>query len=124
MNNNKIIKTGIILMLIAVVLGAFLSHYFQELLSEKQIRSFETGIRYQLFHGLTIIILAFNRKKINSFNQISYLFIAGICFFSFSIYLLSFKDFMLFPIEKIWFITPLGGLLLIIAWFKLFFSIK
>jgi uncharacterized membrane protein YgdD (TMEM256/DUF423 family) len=122
--NKNIIKLAIAFMCMAIILGAFLKHALNDYLSPQQLSSFETGIKYQLIHSLSILIIGFNHTKVKSYQFICLLFFVGICFFSFSIYLLSCKEILNFSIDKIWIITPLGGLFFIVAWIKLFFSIK
>ena len=125
MTIDKYIKAAVFLAATAVTLGALGAHTLKELISESQLHSFETGVRYQLFHAITLLILSLNNKKINRHLKKSLrLMIAGVCLFSFSIYLLSIKDLINVPIKLLAPITPLGGVLLICGWLILFISIK
>jgi uncharacterized membrane protein YgdD (TMEM256/DUF423 family) len=125
MTTENSIKIAILFCLSAVILGAFGAHALKEMLSESQLSSFQTGIRYQFFHGLTILILSFNMnyftKRLSSIIKIMS---AGIILFSFSIYLLNIQDLVGFSMSYLGPITPIGGLLLITSWIGLFFSIK
>ena len=125
MTTENSIKIAILFCLSAVILGAFGAHAFREVLSESQISSFQTGVRYQFFHGLAILVLSFN---INYFtdrlSSIIKIMSAGIILFSFSIYLLNIQDLIGFSMSYLGPITPIGGLLLITSWTMLFFSIK
>ena len=125
MTTENSIKIAILFCLSAVTLGAFGAHALKEVLSESQLNSFQTGIRYQFFHGLAILILSFNMNyftdKLRSIFKIMY---AGIILFSFSIYLLNIQDLVGFSMSYLGPITPIGGLLLITSWIGLFFSIK
>ena len=125
MTTENSIKIAILFCLSAVILGAFGAHALKEMLSESQLSSFQTGVRYQFFHGLTILILSFNMnyftKKLSSIIKIMS---AGIILFSFSIYLLNIQDLVGFSMSYLGPITPIGGLLLITSWIGLFFSIK
>ena len=56
----KFIYISILFCLTAIILGAFGSHLLKEILSKNKLTSFETGIRYQMFHGLTILMLSLN----------------------------------------------------------------
>ena len=94
--NKSTIKIGIILMITSIVLGAFFKHSISEILTVKQIQSFDTGIRYQMIHALALIIIGFNSDEIKSEKLISSLFIIGIVCFSFSIYLLSCQQLLAF----------------------------
>lgn len=125
MTTENSIKIAILFCLSAVILGAFGAHALKEVLSESQLSSFQTGVRYQFFHGLTILILSFNMnyftKRLSSIIKIMS---AGIILFSFSIYLLNIQDLVGFSMSYLGPITPIGGLLLITSWIALFFSIK
>ena len=125
MTTENSIKIAILFCLSAVILGAFGAHALKEVLSESQISSFQTGVRYQFFHGLTILILSFNMnyftKRLSSIIKIMS---AGIILFSFSIYLLNIQDLVGFSMSYLGPITPIGGLLLITSWIGLFLSIK
>jgi uncharacterized membrane protein YgdD (TMEM256/DUF423 family) len=125
MTTENSIKIAILFCLSAVILGAFGAHSLKEVLSENQLSSFQTGVRYQFFHGLTILILSFNMnyftKRLSSIIKIMSV---GIILFSFSIYLLNIQDLIGFSMSYLGPITPIGGLLLITSWIGLFFSIK
>ena len=54
----KILITGAILGCLAVILGAFGAHGLKNILSVDQINSFETGIRYQMYHALLLLFVA------------------------------------------------------------------
>ncbi len=125
MTIDKFIKVAIFFAVTAVALGALGAHALKEILTENQLHSFETGVRYQFFHALAILFLALNTEKFNpKLNRSLYLMTIGICCFSFSIYLLSLQDILGFSLSFLGPITPIGGLLLISAWIMLFFSIK
>lgn len=104
---------GLILILLAIVLGAFGAHFLKNHLTISQLASFETGVRYQLTGGLFLLIIGLNQNKFSfNLNKILACFFIGICMFSISIYglnLLSNYSIVKFlgPI------TPLGGLLMI-----------
>lgn len=125
MTTENSIKMAILFCLSAVILGAFGAHALKEVLSESQLSSFQTGIRYQFFHGLAILILSLNSKQFtNRLSNIIKIMSAGIILFSFSIYLLNIQDLVGFSMSYLGPITPIGGLLLITSWTGLFFSIK
>ena len=125
MTTENSIKIAILFCLSAVILGAVGAHSLKEVLSESQLSSFQTGIKYQFFHGLAILILSFNMnyftKRLSSIIKIMS---AGVILFSFSIYLLNIQDLIGFSMSYLGLITPIGGLLLITSWIGLFFSIK
>ncbi len=125
MSTNNIIRISIILIIISIILEAFSSHYLNKVLLEKQISSINIGIRYQLFHSLSLIVICLNKKKFNKhLNKSLYLMLLGTIFFCFSIYLLNFNSYVEIPLFILGPITPIGGILLIFSWIVLIFSIK
>lgn len=104
-----------ILGLVSVAMGAFGAHALKDILEPEALQSYETGVRYMMVHALALLFLnnstALEQK---TKNTLSSLFIVGIVFFSGSIFAIQLK---LVDASSIWFITPLGGLLLISGWF-------
>jgi len=122
---NKYFKVGVIFAFLSVILGAFGAHLLKDLLSETELSSFKTGVRYQMFHALGIIILSLNKDKfINKLNRVLQIMSFGIVLFSLSIYLLSLQNILNISQALLSVITPLGGLFLITSWMLLFFSVK
>ncbi len=114
-------------MAMAVVLGALGAHALEALISPEQLDSFKTGVRYQAWHSLALIILGFSGIQLlgkKSFKVLTILFIGGIIFFSISIYLLSTRELLGIESWKSFLgpITPIGGLLLISGWLFLGFQ--
>ena len=104
-----------VLGIITIALGAFGAHALKTKLTIEGLESFETAVRYQMYH--VILLLFVNTHKgftMQQKNTISWLFFIGILFFSGSIYLIQLTE---ISAKSIWFITPLGGLLLILGWF-------
>ncbi len=120
----RIIASGAILGMIAIILGAFGAHALKKVLSIDQLVTFETGVRYQMYHALFLLFIgnydALSQKKQKA---IYYLVLTGVALFSGSIYLLATNSLTSFDFKIIGFVTPIGGLLLIIAWFVLLTSI-
>jgi uncharacterized membrane protein YgdD (TMEM256/DUF423 family) len=107
----------------AVILGAFGAHALAEQLSPESLKSFETGVKYQMYHALLMIILGFNAKATTSlYKFIFYLLVFGVIFFSGSIYFLSTNTISSFDFSVIALVTPLGGTLLIISWILILIS--
>ncbi|MGK0412913.1 MAG: uncharacterized membrane protein YgdD (TMEM256/DUF423 family) [Polaribacter sp.] len=103
--------------LTAVVLGAFGAHALKETLTPNQLQSFETAVRYQMYHVIILLFLnTYDGVSEKQKNTISYLFFAGILFFSGSIYLIQLTS---VTAASIWFVTPLGGLFFIIGWISM-----
>jgi len=115
--NKTIFTTACVLGLLAVVLGAFGAHGLQQLVDAKSVASFETGVRYQMYHVFLLFALGLlpaiaERTK----RTVFYFLISGVALFSFSIYLLAINSLFEFDFKMIAFITPIGGALLIAAW--------
>ncbi|VAW16355.1 FIG00018398: hypothetical regulator [hydrothermal vent metagenome] len=115
--NRTILLTGTLFGLLAVVFGAFGAHGLKDLIDADAIQTFETGVRYQMYHALFLLVLGSMTQLPESSKKLVYYFIvAGIFMFSFSIYLLATNSLTGFDFKTIGFITPLGGLLLILGW--------
>lgn len=121
--NKNIMAWGATFALTAVILGAFGAHALKELLSINQLASFETGIRYQMFHGIVLLIIGISIDKINKTVIISKLFTSGTILFSFSIYLLNIQELIGTSLSFLGPVTPIGGALLIAGWFCLLLSL-
>ncbi|MCX6291484.1 MAG: DUF423 domain-containing protein [Bacteroidetes bacterium] len=120
--NKKYLLFGFIAAGTAVMLGAFGAHLLKDQLPSDQLQTFETAVRYQFYHAFALIVTGLLAEKFSSryFIYAGNLFVAGIIFFSGSLYLLSTKN--LLGIESWKFlgpVTPLGGLCFILAWFML-----
>lgn len=120
----KIISTAALLGMITIVLGAFGAHALKKVLSLEELNTFETGVKYQMYHALFLLFIGTtNLISEQAKKTILYLVITGVIFFSGSIYLLATNSLTTFDFKVIGFITPIGGLLLILAWFILFLNI-
>ncbi|MFO7673563.1 MAG: DUF423 domain-containing protein [Lutibacter sp.] len=109
---------------LAVVFGAFGAHALKKILSDEQLKSFETGVKYQMYHAIVLLIIGFNFKlETTSEKYMVYSFMLGVLLFSFSIYGLVISSAKNKKLTFLGPITPLGGLLLIIGWGLLFYSI-
>jgi uncharacterized membrane protein YgdD (TMEM256/DUF423 family) len=105
----------------AVILGAMGAHALKEILTEEALASFETGVKFQMYHALLFLFLGVeNRLEGKLKTIIFYLLLVGILFFCFSIYLLATNNYTNFDFKQIALITPMGGTLLIIGWFTMF----
>lgn len=108
-----------------VILGAFGAHLLEKLLSAAQLASFETGLRYQFYHVFFLILLSLvPRIEEKDKNKITLLISTGILLFSGSIYLLNLQDVLGLNLGFLGPITPIGGSLLIFAWFFTAYKIK
>lgn len=109
-----------VLGIIAIILGAFGAHALKEKLDIDALQSFNTGVRYQMYHVIVLLFVnTYTGFSLKTKNLISILFFMAILFFSGSIYAITAGG---VDPNFIWFITPLGGLLFIIGWVILLFN--
>lgn len=121
--NKKIIATGAFLGMIAIILGAFGAHALKKVLAENEIAIFEIAIRYQMYHAIFLLFIGLlNDISLQTKKRIFYLVLFGVLFFSGSLYLLATKELTGINFKFIGLVTPLGGLLFIIAWGLLAFN--
>ncbi|MBU3662857.1 MAG: DUF423 domain-containing protein, partial [Bacteroidetes bacterium] len=88
------VRIGFLLMVFAVVFGAFGSHVLKEYIGEAELNTWDIGIRYHMVHALAVIILGvthrhFDEKKLGLALG---LFILGIFIFSGSLYFLAMRN--------------------------------
>lgn len=132
--HTKFIFWGAILACLAVILGAFGTHLIAPYLLELQPASkktppmdvYETGIRYQFFHALALIItgILYRQKPNRHVKNAGLLFIIGIFLFSGSLYLITIGHMVRRNFTFVWPITPLGGISFIVGWVLLAFNYR
>lgn len=116
----KIIITGAIFGMLAIILGAFGAHALKTILTPEQLTSFETGVRYQMYHAFFLFFVASRTElPLKTLKVIYNLVLAGVLLFSGSIFLLTTKNVTTIDFKIIGFVTPIGGFLLIFAWLVL-----
>jgi len=99
--------------MLSVVLGAFAAHGLKSKLSENLLDTFQTGVQYQMYHSLALILLVILYRQMPQSLLVysaGFMF-AGIILFSGSLYMLALTQIK-------WFgpVTPLGGACFIIGW--------
>ncbi len=136
----KWIVTGLILVITAIILGAFGAHGLKTMLEPKDLpltfelakknqdilTSFETGTRYQFFLGIGFLVIPFIQSRFALSGKATYwLLLVGTIFFSGSIYGLTYsKVHAGGSLSKVFGpITPIGGLLMILGWTVLLFQV-
>ena len=120
----QFLATGFFFGMTAVILGAFGAHTLKEILTPEMLSSFETGVRYQMYHAFLLLAVGILPSVSDKTRKAVYwLTTIGIVFFSVSIYLLSTAKISGIDFRSIGWITPVGGLLLIVAWFLLFIDV-
>jgi uncharacterized membrane protein YgdD (TMEM256/DUF423 family) len=104
---------GALAALIAVALGAFAAHGLKARLDATMLATFETGVRYHMYHALALLAVAWAAARWSgaAVNASGWLFVAGIVLFSGSLYVLS-----LTGIRWLGAITPFGGIAFLGGW--------
>ena len=114
---NIFITTGAVFGALGIIFGAFGAHALKKIFSEDQLKNFETGVKYQMYHALLLVIIGFNTQYITSYeNLLFYSLTFGIVLFSFSIYGLCISSALNKKLKILGPITPIGGLLLLLGW--------
>ena len=109
---------------LAVVFGAFGAHALKKILNTEQLKSFETGVKYQMYHAIVLLLVGFNFNLETALEKyMVYSFIIGILLFSFSIYGLVISSAKNKKLTFLGPVTPIGGLFLIVGWVLLSISI-
>jgi len=115
--NKSIVISGIVMLVIAIVLGAFGAHALKEHLTLEKLNTFEVGVRYQVYHGLAFLILGMNADRVQFSLKLPIgLIFAGLLMFSGSIYFLAIQEMLGVSLKFLGPITPLGGLFMIMGW--------
>jgi len=101
---------------LAVIMGAMSAHMLKDMLEVKDIARIQTAATYQMYHTLIIAMLAvyYQYKPLKAIHQSAWIFALGIILFSGSLYLYTFTK-----IHTLVFITPIGGMFLILGWLSL-----
>lgn len=113
MNPALMVRLGAGLMFLAVGLGAFGAHALKARLTPEMLAIFETGVKYQVYHALALLLLASLRGP----SKAAWCFTFGIALFSGSLYLLA-----LTGVRKWGAVTPVGGVLFLAGWLIVLFS--
>jgi uncharacterized membrane protein YgdD (TMEM256/DUF423 family) len=108
---------GSIGLFLGVALGAFGAHALREHLSDRMLSVYETGVRYQIYHSLAILLAALFVERIPLFYTAGMFYAAGIVLFSFSLYLLAVTN-----TGWLGAITPLGGVCFLIGHAWMFYA--
>ena len=104
---------GAVAGLVAVGFGAFGAHGLRGRLTPEMLAVFETGVRYQMYHALALLLVAALAPHMpgKAMAVAGWLFIAGIAIFSGSLYLLSVTG-----VTVLGAITPIGGVAFLAGW--------
>lgn len=104
---------GALLALVGVALGAFGAHALRSSLSAPDLAIFETGVRYQMYHAVALlgVAWAWTRWPVGAVTAAGWLFVVGIVVFSGSLYVL-----VLTGQRWLGAVTPVGGLCFLAGW--------
>ncbi|WP_116771231.1 DUF423 domain-containing protein [Maribacter litoralis] len=112
-----ILVTACLFGMLAVVFGAFGAHGLKKLVDAQAVATFETGVRYQMYHAFFLVVLGLLPEGFMKSKKTAFVCtVIGVILFSFSIYLLSLNTLVEFDFAVIGIVTPIGGLFLITAW--------
>lgn len=116
MKNRNILLAGAVFMALAVLLGAFGAHALKKILSPEMLTIYHTGVEYQFYHALGLLIIGVIGFQIKSklIGWAGILLTAGIILFSGSLYVLAFSG-----IKGLGAITPIGGISFVAGWIVL-----
>lgn len=102
---------------LSVLFGAFGAHALKKKFSQELLQSFETGVKYQMYHALVLILCGFIFPFVETTQVLmGWCFVVGVIFFSFSIYGLCLSSIGGKKWKFLGPVTPLGGLLLLLGW--------
>lgn len=105
---------------IAVILGAFGAHAFKAMLTPDKLASFDTGVRYQMYHAIVLLVIGLTLSFTSSLEKWAAIsIIVGVFLFSFSIYFLAFSEYWNVNLKFLGPITPIGGMFMIAGWVML-----
>ena len=113
MNNQIILLSGSVFMALGVLLGAFGAHALKAELSTEMLMVYKTGVEYQFYHALGLLIIGTIGFRMDSkwLRWSGIFLITGILLFSGSLYALSISG-----IKILGAITPVGGLSFVAGW--------
>lgn len=111
----NILLTASIILFLAIAFGAFGAHALQKIIGEKELQVFETGVRYQFYHGLALLMFGILKElrpnlKVKS---LAVLFLIGIVIFSGGCELYAVTGWKFFGM-----IVPIGGTCFLLGWIR------
>ena len=111
--NKTFLLIGALFAFLGVAFGAFGAHGLRSRLSPDLLIVFETGVRYQMYHALAILVVALMMAPMGGWaiHAAGWAFVLGIVLFSGSLYLLALTGTTAFGA-----ITPIGGVAFLIGW--------
>ncbi len=110
----SLVRLGAILAGIATALGAFAAHGMKGRFDAQALATFETGVRYQLYHALALVACGALAAAGYRVGAAAAAFTVGIVLFSGSLYALVWLD-----AKWLGAVTPGGGIALLLGWLLL-----
>lgn len=113
MKNQQILLAGAVFMALGVLFGAFGAHALKKILSPDMLVVYNTGVEYQFYHALGLLLVGLLGFRIESkwLNWAGIFLVFGILIFSGSLYALSISGTRILGA-----ITPIGGLAFVAGW--------
>ena len=114
---NRHVVIGAIAAMLSVAIGAFGAHILQDRITAYELDVFRTGVQYQMFHSLGILVVALLADRLPSpkaANWAARLMLIGIVLFSGSLYVLAISG-----VNWLGAITPIGGVSFVAGWILL-----
>jgi uncharacterized membrane protein YgdD (TMEM256/DUF423 family) len=112
---------------LAVIAGAFLAHQLKQKMPAEAIEVYETAVRYQFYHVFALLACGILAEKFAGaqIRRAGIFFIAGILFFSGSLYSISglMSNGISVPFV-LGILTPVGGFSFILGWVFLTLAIS
>ncbi|MCR8993669.1 DUF423 domain-containing protein [Brevibacillus laterosporus] len=118
----RYVTAGAILALLGVALGAFGAHVLEKMLDAKSLATFETGVRYQMYHALGLLFIGQLGKQVGETAMLKWagtFLLAGILIFSGSLYLLCVTG-----VKMLGAITPIGGVCFLLGWLFVVLTVR
>lgn len=111
MRSNTCLRTGAVLAGLAVGLGAFAAHGMKAHYDAQALQTFETGVRYQMYHALALLLCEALATTGRRTGAAAIAFTLGIVLFSGSLYALVWLD-----VKALGAVTPFGGVAFLVGW--------
>lgn len=121
----RILLVASLLGALTIALGAFGAHGLKSMVDQNWVDTFNTGVRYQMYHVLALLWLgSTGRVGMATKQWVGRMWLVGILFFSGSLYAMTLLEAAGDSLSFIGPITPFGGLLLILGWVRLAMGIS
>lgn len=120
MASRQTLLCAALLGMMAVMLGAFGAHALSNVLEPRMQQVYQTAVQYQFWHALALLAIGILQRgcDVSLLKVAALLFLTGVLLFCGSLYLMA-----LTGIRQLGMITPLGGILFILGWAFLAWSV-